>query len=69
MAWVGDRRELVEREQTILHSRVFLGGKHVLWPPRQPFLGSKTGRNPLNSVPQHKAALPRIWPWLDWVIE
>lgn len=55
----GDRRELAEQEQTILHSHVLQGGKHVLWPPRQSFLGSKTGRNPLNTTPQHKAAFAK----------
>lgn len=66
--WVGNRREAVEKEQTILYSSVLLGGKLVLWLPRQSFLGSEAGRDSLNTTPQHKASLPRIWLWPDWVM-
>jgi hypothetical protein len=66
MDWVGNRRELAKKEQTILYSSVLLGEKHVLWLPRQSSLGSEAGRNSLNTTPQHKAALPKLWP--DWVM-
>jgi hypothetical protein len=47
---VGNGWKLVAKEQTIVHSHVLLGGKHVPYILRQSFLDSKTGRNSLNTT-------------------
>lgn len=45
----GSRRELDANEQ-IGHYSCSSGEKHISWPPRQSFLGSKTGRDSLNTT-------------------